>query len=123
MRRVEAKIAAWTFLPVGELEKYHRLFFFEENLFFSFGVENGESIQVLRYNYNEKYESHFDYFYDEENKQQGGHRMATVLMYLSDVEKGGETVFPNSAVSRLFFLTVAFITWYQISAFISGKRG
>ncbi|KAI9076116.1 hypothetical protein K1719_041930 [Acacia pycnantha] len=26
----------------------------------------------------------------------GGHRVATVLMYLSNVEKGGETIFPNS---------------------------
>ena len=58
--------------------------------------ENGESIQVLRYELGQKYEPHFDYFFDPVNTQQGGHRYATVLMYLSDVEEGGETIFPNA---------------------------
>ncbi|KAK2996446.1 hypothetical protein RJ639_024963, partial [Escallonia herrerae] len=71
---IEARIAAWTFLP----------------------VENGESMQVLHYEHGQKYEPHFDYFHDKANLELGGHRVATVLMYLSNVEKGGETVFPNS---------------------------
>lgn len=71
---IEARIAAWTFLP----------------------VENGESIQILHYEHGQKYEPHFDFFHDKANQELGGHRVATVLMYLSDVQKGGETVFPNS---------------------------
>ncbi|VFQ73566.1 unnamed protein product [Cuscuta campestris] len=71
---IEARIAAWTFLP----------------------PENGESMQVLRYEHGQKYEPHFDYFHDKVNLELGGHRVATVLMYLSSVEKGGETIFPNS---------------------------
>lgn len=63
--------------------------------------ENGEAMQVLRYELGQKYEPHFDYFHDKVNQQLGGHRIATVLMYLSDVEKGGETVFPNSEVDYL----------------------
>ncbi|KAK4754767.1 hypothetical protein SAY87_008524 [Trapa incisa] len=71
---IEARIAAWTFLP----------------------QENGEAIQILRYENGEKYEPHFDYFHDKANQELGGHRVATVLMYLSEVERGGETVFPNA---------------------------
>lgn len=74
--RIERRIAAWTFLP----------------------EENGESIQILHYKHGEKYEPHFDYFHDKANQELGGHRIATVLMYLSNVELGGETVFPHSKV-------------------------
>ncbi|XP_057959762.1 probable prolyl 4-hydroxylase 4 [Malania oleifera] len=69
---IEDKIAAWTFLP----------------------KENGEDMQVLRYEHGQKYDPHYDYFSDKVNIAQGGHRLATVLMYLTDVTKGGETVFP-----------------------------
>ena len=62
---------------------------------------------MLRYNYGQKYDAHFDYFHDKLNSQLGGHRVATVLMYLSDVEHGGETVFPSSEVlfTLLYFFT------------------
>ncbi|XP_059632621.1 probable prolyl 4-hydroxylase 4 isoform X1 [Cornus florida] len=71
---IEDKIAHWTFLP----------------------KENGEDMQVLRYEHGQKYEPHYDYFADKVNIARGGHRYATVLMYLSDVGKGGETVFPSA---------------------------
>ncbi|KAK4760324.1 hypothetical protein SAY87_005217 [Trapa incisa] len=71
---IEDRIASWTFLP----------------------PENGEAIQILRYELGQKYEPHFNYFEDEVNQELGGHRVATVLMYLSDVKKGGETVFTDS---------------------------
>ncbi|KAG7579519.1 Oxoglutarate/iron-dependent dioxygenase [Arabidopsis thaliana x Arabidopsis arenosa] len=57
-------------------------------------VENGEGLQVLHYQVGQKYEPHYDYFLDEFNTKNGGQRIATVLMYLSDVDDGGETVFP-----------------------------
>ncbi|XP_056854362.1 prolyl 4-hydroxylase 5-like [Raphanus sativus] len=50
--------------------------------------------QVLHYQVGQKYEPHYDYFLDEFNTKNGGQRIATVLMYLSDVDDGGETVFP-----------------------------
>lgn len=71
---------------------------------FSWFTENGEDIQVLRYEYGQKYEAHHDYFSDKVNIVRGGHRLATVLMYLSDVGKGGETVFPNAEVSSIALL-------------------
>lgn len=64
--------------------------------------ENGEDIQVLRYEHGQKYDPHYDYFADKVNIARGGHRVATVLMYLTDVTKGGETVFPNAEVCLVF---------------------
>lgn len=60
--------------------------------------DNGEDIQVLRYEHGQKYDPHYDYFSDKVNIARGGHRVATVLMYLTNVTKGGETVFPNAEV-------------------------
>lgn len=70
--------------------------------------ENGEDIQVLRYEPGQKYEPHYDYFADKVNIARGGHRVATVLMYLTDVAKGGETVFPRAEVSWSIYL------WHSI---------
>ncbi|GLT82582.1 hypothetical protein SLE2022_009450 [Rubroshorea leprosula] len=71
IRDIEKRIADFTFIP----------------------VEHGEGLQILHYEVGQKYEPHFDYFMDEFNTRNGGQRIATVLMYLSDVEEGGETVF------------------------------
>ncbi|XP_078445772.1 putative prolyl 4-hydroxylase 3 [Wolffia australiana] len=73
IRAIEQRIADYTFIP----------------------VEHGEGLQILHYEIGQKYEPHFDYFLDEYNTQNGGQRMATLLMYLSDVEEGGETIFPS----------------------------
>lgn len=57
-------------------------------------VENGELIQVLKYEKNQLYRPHHDYFSDTFNLKHGGQRVATMLMYLSDNVEGGETYFP-----------------------------
>ncbi|EPS71884.1 hypothetical protein M569_02873 [Genlisea aurea] len=75
VQTIEKRIADFTFIP----------------------VEHGEGLQILHYEVGQKYEPHFDYFMDEFNTQNGGQRIATLLMYLSDVEEGGETVFPAAA--------------------------
>ncbi|KAM7250464.1 hypothetical protein ACFE04_022347 [Oxalis oulophora] len=53
-------------------------------------VENGELIQQHRYEKDQFYRPHHDYFSDT----RGGQRIATMLMYLSDNVEGGETYFP-----------------------------
>lgn len=57
-------------------------------------VDNGELIQVLRYEKSQYYKPHHDYFSDTFNVKRGGQRIATILMYLSDNVEGGETHFP-----------------------------
>lgn len=63
-------------------------------------VSHGEGIQVLHYLVGKEYQPHFDYFPEQHAGSQaflagGGQRMVTLIMYLNDVEAGGETVFPN----------------------------
>ncbi|MFW2178488.1 MULTISPECIES: 2OG-Fe(II) oxygenase [unclassified Moraxella] len=63
-------------------------------------VENGEGIQVLRYQDGGEYKAHFDFFNKNEKgsakqMEHGGQRVGTFLMYLSDVERGGATRFPT----------------------------
>eukprot|EP01104_Vermistella_antarctica_P005039 TRINITY_DN15449_c0_g1_i1.p1 TRINITY_DN15449_c0_g1~~TRINITY_DN15449_c0_g1_i1.p1 ORF type:complete len:279 (+),score=47.59 TRINITY_DN15449_c0_g1_i1:266-1102(+) len=60
--------------------------------------ENGETIYLLHYDVGQQYRQHFDFFNPEKswtNLRKGGQRMMTFLMYLNDVEEGGETIFPG----------------------------
>lgn len=54
---------------------------------------NGEAFNVLRYVNHQHYDSHMDSFDPKDFGPQPSQRMATVLLYLTDVEEGGETVF------------------------------
>ncbi|XP_028060002.1 probable prolyl 4-hydroxylase 3 [Camellia sinensis] len=94
IREIEKRIAEFTFIP----------------------VEHGEGLQVLHYEVGQKYEPHYDYFLDEFNTKNGGQRIATLLMYLSDVEEGGETIFPTAKGN---FSAVPW--WNELSE--CGKKG
>ena len=63
-------------------------------------VEHGEGLQVLRYGPGNEYQPHHDYLSrpigaDEREIGKRGQRVATLLLYLNDVESGGATTFPD----------------------------
>ncbi len=77
-RRIEARIAALVRWP----------------------MENGEGLQVLKYQPGAEYKPHFDYFDPAQPGtptilKRGGQRVATIVMYLNDPEVGGGTTFPD----------------------------
>mmetsp|Transcript_30185 Transcript_30185/g.71802 ORF Transcript_30185/g.71802 Transcript_30185/m.71802 type:complete len:514 (+) Transcript_30185:127-1668(+) len=63
-----------------------------------------EDMQVLHYSKTQHYWAHHDYFdpniYRGFVTAPGQNRFITVLFYLSDIEKGGETVFPFAGDNR-----------------------
>ncbi|ABE35598.1 2OG-Fe(II) oxygenase superfamily protein [Paraburkholderia xenovorans LB400] len=80
--RLEARIAELTGLP----------------------VENGEGLQLLHYEAGAESTPHVDYLIagnpaNRESIARSGQRVGTLLMYLNDVEGGGETMFPQTGWS------------------------
>ena len=62
--------------------------------------ENGEGLQILHYQPGTEYKPHYDYFDPAEPGtptilRRGGQRVATIVMYLAEPEKGGGTIFPD----------------------------
>ena len=68
-------------------------------------LKNAEPFQVVHYKENEEYDYHWDSFDEsddvatEEYTKNGGQRLITVLGYLRDVPKGGETGFNHLGVN------------------------
>lgn len=68
--------------------------------------ENGEGLQVLRYGPGAHTAPHFDFLVpgNEANRAslvRSGQRVSTLLIYLNDVEQGGETHFPEAGFSMV----------------------
>ena len=57
---------------------------------------SSEMLQILRYEVGQKYDAHNDYFDPKLYGPQSSNRAVTVYLYLSDVEEGGHTWFPNA---------------------------
>lgn len=96
---IEARSSEGTFFLRGENELVAVI---EKRLSALTGmpVENGEGLQILHYGIGGEYRPHFDYFVPGEagsavHLQKGGQRVGTLIMYLNDVEAGGETTFPD----------------------------
>lgn len=67
-------------------------------------VENGESLQVLRYGPDALSSPHFDFLMptniaNRESIARSGQRVSTLVMYLNDPPAGGETVFPEAGIT------------------------
>ncbi|XP_047262328.1 probable prolyl 4-hydroxylase 9 isoform X5 [Capsicum annuum] len=73
---IEEKIAKATMIP-----KTHGEYMFQ-------------AFNILRYEIGQRYQSHYDAFDPAQYGPQKSQRVASFLLYLSDVEEGGETVFP-----------------------------
>jgi prolyl 4-hydroxylase len=64
-------------------------------------LENGEGLQVLRYPPGAVSQPHYDFLMpanaaNRASVDRSGQRVATMVIYLNDVEEGGETVFPEA---------------------------
>lgn len=63
-------------------------------------ITHGEGLQILHYQKGGEYKPHLDYFPPQETGSRvhlahGGQRVATLILYLNNVEEGGETIFPE----------------------------
>ncbi|MBJ7313414.1 2OG-Fe(II) oxygenase [Rugamonas sp. CCM 8940] len=79
-------------------------------------LDRGEPFQLQRYGVGNEYRAHFDWLNPDaaghrEHLARGGQRLATFILYLGEVERGGATVFPKLGLevfprkgSALFFL-------------------
>ena len=61
-------------------------------------VEHGEGLHILNYLPGQEYKEHFDYFAST-SKSANNNRIATFVLYLNDVEEGGQTYFPKLNLS------------------------
>ncbi|KAJ4716174.1 putative Prolyl 4-hydroxylase alpha subunit [Melia azedarach] len=89
------RTSSGTFISASE-DKTGTLDFIEEKIARATMIPktHGEEFNVLRYEIGQKYDSHYDAFNPTEYGPQTSQRMASFLLYLSDVEEGGETMFP-----------------------------
>ena len=63
-------------------------------------IERGEGLQIQQYQATNEYRPHFDWFDaslpgPRKHMELGGQRLATFVLYLSEVESGGGTAFPS----------------------------
>ena len=66
-------------------------------------VENGEGLQMLRYEPGQEYKAHFDWFNTDNpgsatHLKRGGQRVGTTVVYLAAPEAGGGTHFTSSGI-------------------------
>lgn len=90
----EVRTSQGTFLSRGQ-DPDGILAYIEDKIAVVTGIPagHGEAFNVLRYENGQHYDSHYDSFDEASYGKQLSQRIATVLVYLSDVDEGGETSF------------------------------
>ncbi|KAH8232377.1 hypothetical protein KR032_004994, partial [Drosophila birchii] len=80
-----------------------------------FQLYGSEMLQLMNYGLGGHYANHYDFFNqtDYNKTALNGDRIATVLFYLTDVEQGGATVFPNIQ-KAIFPQRGSAIIWYNL---------
>ncbi|WP_421385456.1 2OG-Fe(II) oxygenase [Bacillus salacetis] len=105
----DMRTSSSTFMEEGESEVVTRV---EKRIAQIMNVpyEHGEGLQILNYKIGQEYKAHFDFFKNAANP-----RINTMVMYLNDVELGGETYFPklNFSVSPQKGMAVYFEYFYD----------
>ncbi|MEH6990799.1 2OG-Fe(II) oxygenase [Cytobacillus firmus] len=109
----ELRTSSSTFFEEGENELVARI---EKRVsqIMNIPVEHGEGLQILNYKIGQEYKAHFDFF-SSASKAASNPRISTLVMYLNDVEQGGETYFPklNLSVSPQKGMAVYFEYFYN----------
>ncbi|XP_017039324.1 prolyl 4-hydroxylase subunit alpha-2 isoform X2 [Drosophila ficusphila] len=80
-----------------------------------FNLLGSEMLQLMNYGLGGHYDKHYDFFNQTNSNLtlMSGDRIATVLFYLTDVEQGGATVFPNIQ-KAVFPQRGSVIMWYNL---------
>ncbi|AJS60848.1 2OG-Fe(II) oxygenase [Paenibacillus sp. IHBB 10380] len=61
-------------------------------------IAHAEGLQVLHYEPGQEYKEHYDFF-GPNNPSSHNNRISTLVIYLNDVEEGGETTLPNLGIT------------------------
>ncbi|MYM96356.1 proline hydroxylase [Rugamonas sp. FT81W] len=95
----EGRTSEMAFIQRGEAEVAERI---EQRLaeLAHWPAECGEPFQLQKYGVTQEYRPHYDWLDPDSSGHRshlarGGQRLATFILYLSDVEQGGGTVFPG----------------------------
>lgn len=109
----ELRTSSSTFFHEGENEIVARI---EKRIsqIMNIPVEHGEGLQILNYKIGQEYKAHFDFF-SSTSRAASNPRISTLVMYLNDVEQGGETYFSklNFSVSPQKGMAVYFEYFYN----------
>ncbi|CAI6011812.1 unnamed protein product [Closterium sp. NIES-65] len=85
--------------PRAHLMLYNRGQHFDVHSDYFQHKEDRQDWQLMRYNTGQQFDVHHDYFQHKEDHQVL-HRAATLVLFLSDVERGGEVTFPKGKPER-----------------------